>query len=54
MLYLCQSINQLNYIIMGLDMYLYSTKKVDGLEVEYYEKVDNTISNIEVNAFESI
>jgi hypothetical protein len=39
---------------MGLDMYLYRTKKVDGLEVEDYEKVDNTISNIEVNAFESI
>ena len=30
---------------MGLDMYLYRTKKVDGLEIEDYEKVDNAISN---------
>lgn len=30
---------------MGLDMFLYRTKKVDGLEVEDYEKVDNAISN---------
>ena len=30
---------------MGLDMYLYRTKKVNGLEVEDYEKVDNAISN---------
>ena len=35
---------------MGLDMYLYRTKKVDGLEVEDYEKVDNAISNL-VNDF---
>ena len=30
---------------MGLDMYLYRTKKVDGLEIEDYEKVDNAISS---------
>jgi hypothetical protein len=31
---------------MGLDMFLYRTKKVDGLEVEDYEKVDIAVSNI--------
>jgi hypothetical protein len=30
---------------MGLDMFLYRTKKVDTLEIEDYEKVDNAISN---------
>ena len=39
---------------MGLDMYLYSTKKVDGLEVEDYEKIDNEVSNVDVKNFESI
>lgn len=33
---------------MGLDMYLYRTKKVNGLEVEDYEKVDNAISNLNI------
>lgn len=32
---------------MGLDMYLYRTKKVDGLEVEDYDKIDNAISNVD-------
>lgn len=33
---------------MGLDMYLYRTKKVAGLEIDDYEKVDNAISNVNI------
>lgn len=40
---------------MGLDMYLYRTKKVAGLEIEDYEKVDNAISNVNnIKEFKSI
>lgn len=40
---------------MGLDMYLYRTKKVDGLEIEDYQKVDNAISNLNtIKEFESV
>ncbi len=39
---------------MGLDMYLYRTKKVDGLEAEDYEKVDNAVSNVDKKDFVSI
>lgn len=40
---------------MGLDMYLYRTKKVEGLEIEDYQKVDNAISNLSYfKDFESV
>ena len=32
---------------MGLDMYLYRTKKIAGLTAEEYEKIDSCVSNIE-------
>lgn len=31
---------------MGLDMYLYRTKKVEGLVAEDYEAIENAVSNI--------
>lgn len=33
---------------MGLDMYLYRTKKVEGLSAEDYEAVDNAVSNVDL------
>ncbi len=39
---------------MGLDMYLYRTKKVGKLVPQAYEKVDNAVSNIDVKDFENI
>jgi hypothetical protein len=39
---------------MGLDMYLYRTKKVDGLTAEDYEKVDNAVSNVNQKDFVGI
>jgi hypothetical protein len=39
---------------MGLDMYLYRTKKVKGLTADDYSKVDNTICEVPKDAFKSI
>jgi hypothetical protein len=39
---------------MGLDMYLYRSKKVKGLTAEDYSKVDNTISDVPKEAFKSV
>jgi hypothetical protein len=39
---------------MGLDMYLYRTKKVKGLTADDYGKIDNTISGVPKDAFKSI
>jgi hypothetical protein len=39
---------------MGLDMYMYRSKKVKGLTAEDYEKVDNAVSNVEKEDFVSI
>lgn len=32
---------------MGLDMFLYRTKKVDGLDIDDYNKIDNAVSNVD-------
>jgi hypothetical protein len=39
---------------MGLDMYLYRSKKVKGLTADDYSKVDNTISDVPKDAFKSV
>ena len=39
---------------MGLDMYLYRSKKVKGLTANDYSKVDNTISDVPKEAFKSV
>lgn len=39
---------------MGLDMYLYRSKKVKGLTAKDYSKVDNTISDVPNEAFKSV
>jgi hypothetical protein len=39
---------------MGLDSYIYRTKKVQGLTAEDYEKVDNAVSNVNQKDFVSI
>jgi hypothetical protein len=39
---------------MGLDSYLYRTKKVEGLEAEDYEAVDNAVSDVDINNFVNI
>jgi hypothetical protein len=39
---------------MGLDMYLYRTKKVKGLTAEDYSKVDNAISDVPQKDFKSV
>ena len=39
---------------MGLDQYLYRTKKVKGLTADDYSKIDNTIGDIPLDAFRSI
>ena len=39
---------------MGLDMYLYRSKKVKGLTAEDYEKVDDAVSNVDKNKFKTI
>lgn len=44
--YLC-SVNQLNYFDMGLDMYLSRTKKVKGLSISDYQKIDTAVSYVD-------
>ncbi len=39
---------------MGLDMYLYSSKKVKGLTAKDYEKVDNAVGNVDKDKFKSV
>lgn len=39
---------------MGLDMYLYRSKKVKGLSAEDYHKVDDTISDVPKESFKDI
>jgi hypothetical protein len=39
---------------MGLDQYLYRSKKVKGLTAKDYQKIDNTISDVPKETFKSI